>query len=1002
MNQDYKITKEAIWQATEYGKTVICHYYPQAEVCFASGGRKNFKIRPDDKNPSCAVFRSKDGVWMIQDKGGSDNKARTAIQLVMQNEGLDFGPAMSWIAEHFAPSLLEGTNYTPVKPVPTIQQVQAQDCYSLQLRPSGKFTEAELACLGYKITQERCDGFGLKPLDSYITPRNKDGKSFRISANENYPMYYYDYGTAGKEKDDKQPWGKIYQPLGDLRFMYYGSKPENFIFGDLEFIENYQKAKASPDYKICKIEVDDEGNETTIETKWEHLIICSGPSDALNVRNASGYKNDYHICWLNSETADLNEYEFSVLKRLAKNIYILYDIDETGIANMYRIALRYLEIKMIKLPDELKRFKDRKGKPCKDAKDFFLHFRRPENQNPFRLFDDLVKLAAGLQFWSEKMTKTGRVYDINNEQLYGFLQASGYYRIATSTNTKGYTFCHIQDNVVTLIDESAISAHCSSYLLEYIKTHPYYYTQPLANTVHRSNQVRLASLEKLAITEPNFKSWDENSEYFFFQNGIFKVSKDGIGQIKAMDSPCSVYANKILPHDFTPMEREPGKMPFFDIEYTDKYKELLSQLNAASPGSPEYFGIKRAIETLDETEQYRLIWTNPERRNFSFLKYLYNTGRTYWRKTELGYSLSQVEAAEHDLNFINKAMALGYLLCKHKSLGQPYAVFCMEQEEAEEGTHLGGTGKSLFASSLEQIRKQLFIDGQGLNTQKGDFMLQGVERGVTDSIFIDDLNRNVDLHKFMPMITGKMVVNPKYVAAFTIDFKDSPKVIFTSNHSIKGFDASLNRRTWFTAFSDYYHPENQDKGLTERSPYLEFGNKNLISDYNEQEMNQFYNFMFNCLACWQKLRVRIQPPMRAIKKRLFIASVSEEFIYWADEYFTDERLNTMVDKDEVFTAYKATLPPKMAENIKARTFKSKLQQYCAYKKWKYNPSHLLTTPTEQDRNDIIKKVNNEVHYFFYIDTTGTVADEPIYRDDSGEEAKNQQENVDNDLPIFGY
>ena len=996
MKQDYRITKEAIWQATEFGKTVICHYYPQAEVCFASGGRKNFKIRPDDKNPSCAVFRNKDGVWMIQDKGGSDNKARTAIQLVMQNERLEFGQAMSWIAEHFAPSLLEGTDYTPVKPVPTIQQVPAQDGYSLQLRESGKFTEAELACLGYKITQERCDGFGLKPLDSYTTPRNKDGKSFRIAANENYPMYYYDYGTAGKDKDDRQPWGKIYQPLGDLRFMYYGSKPENFIFGDLEFIENYQKAKANADYKMSRIEVDDEGNESTVELKWEHLIICSGPSDALNVRNASGHKNDYHICWLNSETADLNEYEFSVLKRLAKNIYILYDIDETGIANMYRIALRYLEIKMIKLPDELKRFKDRKGKPCKDAKDFFLHFRRPENQNPFRLFDDLVKLAAGLQFWSEKMTKGGRVYDINNEQLYGFLQASGYFRIATSTNAKGYTFCYVRDNVVTLIDENAISATCSGYLLEYIKTHPFYYTQALANAIHRSNQVRLTSLEKLAIIKPNFKSWDETSDYFFFQNGIFRVSKEGVTQIKAVDSPCSVYANKILPFDFSPMEREPGRMPFFDVEYTPEYAQLLSQLNACTPDTPEYSFLKKEVDAVDDTLKYRVVWN---RKNFSFLKYIYNTGRTYWRKTEMGYQLSASEQAEQDLHFINKVMALGYLLCKQKSDGQPYAVFCMETEQSEEGTHLGGTGKSLFASSIKQLRKQLFIDGQNLDTKKGDFMLQGVERGVTDNIFLDDLNSQVDLHKFMPMITGGMVVNPKYVASFVIDFKESPKVIFTSNHAIKGFDASLRRRTWFTAFSDYYHADDLQRGLKERSPLIEFG-KNLISEYTNDEMNQFYNFMFNCLAVWHKLYIRIQPPMKAIEKRILQRDLSEEFITWADEYFSEDKLNRLVDKQQTYEDYKAILNPKYASMLKAQTFKRKLIQYCTYKEWIFNPSSMLTTVSEKERNDIRRKENGKDVFYFYIDTTG--ASEQATVPDPFGEGEISGGGDDGEQPIFGY
>ena len=991
---EYKITKEDIWQATDNGRTVIIGIYPQSEPCFASGGRKNFKIRPDDKNPSCAVFQSREGIWMIQDKGGSDNQARTAIQLVMKEQNLDFGQAITWIAEQYAPQLLEGRSYAPAKPRPILKEVPAQEGYSIQLREGGQFTESELAMLGYQITQGRCEEFGLKPLDAYITPRNKEGKSFQVSATESYPMYFYDYGTRGKQKDEeKQPWGKIYQPLGDLRFMYYGSKPENFIFGDLEFIDEFMKAKANPEYKRTVVEVDDEGEPQEKEQKWENLIICSGPSDALNVRNASSDRADYRICWLNSETADLTEYEFSILQRLAKNIFILYDIDETGIANMYRIALRYLDIRIILLPSELARFRDKRGKPCKDAKDFFMRFRRPENQNPRRLFDDLVKLSGSLRFWEEKWSKTGRSYDINNEQLYAFLRASGYYRIASDSEKKGYTFCHIRDNVVTLIDEDAISSHCSGYLLEYIKTHPKYYNQQLANTVHRSNQIRLSSLEKLAIIEPDFRSWNDTDDHFFFRNGIFKVTKAGVMAVKPADCPCMVYADKILPFDFVPMEK-PGKMPFFDIDYSDEYNELLSRLNAASPNSPEFSYLKKEIDTLGDARRYRL---TIHKRGFSFMDYIWNTGRTFWRKEELGIPLSEEEQSEHDLNFINKVMALGYLLAKHKAAGQPYAVFCMETEQSDEGTHLGGTGKSLFASSLESLRKQLFIDGQNLDTKKGDFMLQGVERGITDSIFIDDLNSSVDLHKFMPMITGKMVVNPKYVAAFTIDFKDSPKVIFTSNHAIKGFDASLRRRTWFTAFSDYYHADDMQRGLKERSPYTEFG-KNLISDYTPDEMNQFYNFMLNCLAVWQKIHTRIQPPMKAIDKRILQRALSDEFLFWAEEYFTDDKLNTLVDKQDTFEAYKATLNPKFAAMIKMKTFKQKLIQYCTYRDWKFNPDRLLTTVSEKERNDIHRKVNGEEHYYFYIDTTGE-SDSDVRVPSLG---MADNTDSDDDMPTFGF
>lgn len=397
------IKKEDIFDATDGGKAVITHYYPQSSACFRGSGSKNFRIREDDKNPSATVF-CKDGIWFVQDKGGSDNKARTAIQIVQEAEGLGFPQAIEWIARKFAPSLLEDKGaYDNSKPQPDIEEVPGQPSITIQVRKSGEFTQKELDRLGYRITKDLCDQLCLKPLDYYITAANKKGKSYKISGNDNYPMYFYDYGKTGA---DGHTWGKIYQPLGDVRFLYFGQKPEDFFFGDRDFLAAYAKAKKG--IYPGQVEADDEGGEE-VQMKWKQLIICSGPSDALNVRGADA---GYHVCWPNSETAELTEYQMGLLSQLAENIYILYDIDDTGIANMYKTALRYLDLKIIQLPNELKNYRDRKGKPCKDAKDFFVHFRRPENQNPYKLFSDLVKLSGGLKFWTVKPAKTGFTFDI--------------------------------------------------------------------------------------------------------------------------------------------------------------------------------------------------------------------------------------------------------------------------------------------------------------------------------------------------------------------------------------------------------------------------------------------------------------------------------------------------------------------------------------------------------------------------------------------------------------
>lgn len=940
------ITAEDIYAATEGGKSVILFYYPQSAPGFSS--RRNFKMRTDDRNASGTVFHSKDGHWLLQDKGGSDTQAYNAITLVQREQGLTYPQAIDWIAAKFAPELLEDKSAArALRPQPDFQEVQPVDAVSVQYRESGKFTESELAILGHKITPEVCEELCLKPLDFYITQKNSKGKSYRCSGNENYPMYAYDYGT----------YGKIYQPLGEFRFLWYGSKEDKQampLSGEKDFMERYAKAVAGTLTLEAEVE-NDEGEKETVDLTWDSLIICSGPSDALNVKSAG-----YHVCWPNSETADLTEYQFNILSKMAKKIYILYDIDDTGIRQMYRVALRYLDISIIRLPEELKEKRTRSGKPCKDAKDFFMYFRRPENQDPVKLFNELVKLSGGLKFWSAVQQKNGQYkYDINNDQLYSFLEASGYYTIETSTTKEGFTFCRVMDNVVTLIDKDAIASECTTYCLEYLRTHPKYYSQQLVNSIHRSKQITAANLQRLHRIHPDFNAFTESHDYLWFRNGIFRIGADGITKVKTSDCPYMVYASKIIDHDF-----KPEKVSYFDIGYTEEYRAALDRISAAAPLSPEYYTLVKELDTIDDMKRYTL-----EIRQWAttFMQYVYNTGRAYWRKEEAGYTLNDLELAETRLNFISKCLALGYMLCKHKNSGQPYAVYAMEMEQGDEDEHLGGTGKSLFCNAIEKVRCQHYVDAQRMKEDKMQFFLQGVVRGVTDTVFMDDLNNSIKLHLFMNMVTGKMVVDVKHANPFTLDFLESPKLCWTSNHAIKNFDDSLNRRIWFAAFSDYYHSDSVKRGLKQRSPRSEFG-KDLIDQYTPDEMNAFYNFMLNCMMMWHKIHERVQPPMKAIMQRTLIKSMTEDFFWWAEDWFIESRLNVFVDEDEAIDAYSSTLSKRSQDFLSKKKFKDKLKEFCQYHGWTFNPDSVFTSPSDKKANRIHRKENNQDKYYFYIDT----------------------------------
>lgn len=99
--------------------------------------------------------------------------------------------------------------------------------------------------------------------------------------------------------------------------------------------------------------------------------------------------------------------------------------------------------------------------------------------------------------------------------------------------------------------------------------------------------------------------------------------------------------------------------------------------------------------------------------------------------------------------------------------------------------------------------------------------------------------------------------------------------------------------------------------------------------------------------------------------------ITYEFLYWADKYFTEDKLNTLMDLHIVFEDYKATLNPKFVSIIKVAHFKRNLIKYCTFKGYTFNPDYLKPTVSEKNHNNIEKTVNGIEFIYFYISTEST-------------------------------
>lgn len=966
------VKTEELYEKTNGGADLFKWYFPDFEP---SKSVNLVRLRDDDAHASASIF-FKGGKWWIKDHGGPDNKAYNMVNFVMEREGLDFKAAVDFICRACRIAVddqkpTDGAKLTKTDPTRERRIIR---------RPSGKFTDAELAVLGPRdrdgkpcITQEICDNFNLVPLDGYVNPCvDKSGRtldySWMVEATDTYPIMYYDYGD----------WGKIYQPFGKVRFMYYGDKPEHFVFGCRLFLEAWAKAlKGSFPHSVLgqrrkKKSDEDDYVEDEKDERWEALTICSGPSDALNM-----YRAGHIVCWPNSESEPLHPSTIAKMMKLTRNLYVCYDADATGIRNANQLALANLDVQVITLPADLgewptgKRDENDRPKMCKDIKDFCMYYRRGQIDPYKEIKHKLVKLAKPMKFWIMTENEDGvRKFEISNAHLYRFLSACGFHKMPT-TGADAWEFVYEHDRVVEVIPEKAIVARVREYLINFISENSEHYSVMLENTIHRSKQINVESLKNLDTIQPDFDAFTADCEYYFFRNMVVKVTADGIERVKPDNCPYYVLRHKVIQHDLQLTK------DLYRADFTEAWRYGQELLARTSPDTPEYPKLVSEIDKLtNEGKKYEAGLET----DFDYVRFVWNTGNKYWRDQERQPPVDPTpeEYRAIQKNFVNKVTTLGYMLRKYKSRGLPKAVYCMETAvlEEDEGAHNGGTGKSLYLSSLNLMRKAEFLNGQSMKDNKWDFVFQRISFD-TDIVNIDDLNSSIDMNRFLPDITGDLQVNPKNKDEFVIPYDRSPKFAFTSNHAIRRFDGSLRRRIQFVSFSDYYHSDNPDINLTGRSPRSEFG-RDLLKDYGEADMNLFYNFMLQNVRTYMRLGL-VEPDMPDIELRQKRAAIGEVFGDWADGWL-EAHCNDDIDRNEAFanlTDYCNRI--KVRNAVKLNLFTKKVRIWCEIRGYTYNPDWWVNTLSPSDQKRKLKRVTDDItkekHEYFYIEAK----DQPTVR-----------------------
>lgn len=904
------ITQEEIFAKTNGGLDVILRLFPQAADSVGNKTKK-FKLRGTEKTASASLKQLKTGVWVVTDFGG-DQKTRNCIELVRYSENLDFKQAIDWIASRFnivgedkqreinkskftkrAANVdeNEGDHFVSIKNEIPLSELKVLFADKVMDYYVGKYPDKYVEELN-KV----CKRLNFFSLNSFTRIKNRE--AFVTESTDTYPIFLIE-GKGFK---------KVYQPLNidkQYRFQYFGTKPKDYIFGYDRLIKEFNELE-----KEDEDLPEDDTEKRRKKLKLDHVIMCSGERDSLNVA-ALGYR----VIWLNSESATLEPKVFGELMKMCHSVYNLPDIDATGKREGHKQAMFFLDLKTIDLPASLATHKDWRGNPCKDVRDYL-------SRHGKTAFDTLVKTALQYRFWDEEaqFDKDGNfkknTYVVKNLRMYNFLMKNGFYRLKFQGEKEGYVYIKITNYKVERMKDNQVKSFVNNFLASRGME------EGVRDTFYRSNQLSGLSLSNLDEIEIDFTDYDKTSQFFFFANKAWKVSADNIQEFKTADINRFVWDEEVIDHNV----------------------EKLS----------ESFTIKKTFHP-DGSEIYDIDIHNT---NCLFFRYLINTSRVHWQKEfEVGFDseearlkyisdnryningprLTDEERHEQRLHLINKLVALGYLLHRDKDESKPWAVWAMDAKLSEEGESHGGSGKSLCFKSLNYLAPTVFLNGRDPYLTENKHIFEQVTE-YTDLVLIDDCNQYLKFDFFFPFITTDFAVNPKHAKSFTIPYKDSPKIIFTSNFGLRNLDPSTARRILYTAFSDFYHDNSSGEYKAALTPKDDFG-KELFREFTEEEWNLFFNTMAQCCKWYLNFDNKINPPLDNVDLRNLLSEMGQAFKDWADVYFHSEsgKLDTLVQKQIAFEEFRKASNNK---NLTSQRFMKSLKSWCKFYKFELDPIDL--------------------------------------------------------------
>ena len=275
---------------------------------------------------------------------------------------------------------------------------------------------------------------------------------------------------------------------------------------------------------------------------------------------------------------------------------------------------------------------------------------------------------------------------------------------------------------------------------------------------------------------------------------------------------------------------------------------------------------------------------------------------------------------------------IGYLLHSYKDPAMAKAIILMD-EKLDDGSN-GGCGKSLLGNAISKVRTALRLGGKNFKFDR--FSFQSYEPG-TNIIEFNDLHKNFQFELLFTAITDNIAIEKKNKDEIIVPFEYSPKILLSTNYTIKGVDESTLRRQFIIEFSDYFN--------IKYSPEDEFGRR-FFDDWCEEDWCRFYIFMIECIRYYLEKGLVDYERVNLEQKKL-IDATSEEFIEFAEEIQPD----TWYNKKDIYDNFIQTYPDYKNQLLQQKKFMNWIKFYAKLKSYRYTQKRSGT-----DRTFILKSI----------------------------------------------